>query len=63
MGGTSTDVSLYDGRPQYTTEGEVAGLPVRVPMLDIRSIGAGGGSISYFDKADALASWSAIRRG
>lgn len=54
MGGTSTDVSLYDGRPQYTTEGEVAGLPVRVPMLDIRSIGAGGGSISYFDKADAL---------
>ena len=54
MGGTSTDVSLYDGRPQYTTEGEVAGLPVRVPMLDIRRIGAGGGSISYFDKADAL---------
>ncbi len=54
MGGTSTDVSLHDGRPQYTTEGEVAGLPVRVPMLDIRSIGAGGGSISYFDKADAL---------
>ncbi len=54
MGGTSTDVSLYDGRPQYTTEGEVAGLPVRIPMLDICSIGAGGGSISYFDKADAL---------
>ena len=54
MGGTSTDVSLYDGGLPYTTEGEAGGLPLRVPMLDIRSIGAGGGSVAYFDTGDAL---------
>ena len=54
MGGTSTDVSLYDGEPAYTTEGAAGGLPVRVPMLDIESIGAGGGSIAYFDEGSAL---------
>ena len=54
MGGTSTDVALCDGGLRYTTEGEVAGLPVRVPMLDIQSIGAGGGSIAYFDEGSAL---------
>ncbi len=54
MGGTSTDVALYDGAPRYTTEGMAAGLPVRIPMLDIESIGAGGGSIAYFDKGSAL---------
>ncbi len=54
MGGTSTDVSLYDGTPPYTTEGSAAGLPVRVPMLDIESIGAGGGSVAYFDEGCAL---------
>ncbi len=54
MGGTSTDVALSDGGLRYTTEGEVAGLPVRVPMLDIQSIGAGGGSIAYFDEGSAL---------
>ena len=54
MGGTSTDVSLYDGAPRFTTEGEAAGLPVRVPMLDIESIGAGGGSVAYFDEGSAL---------
>ena len=54
MGGTSTDVALYDGEARYTTEGEVAGFPVRVPMLDIQSIGAGGGSIAYFDEGSAL---------
>ena len=54
MGGTSTDVSLFDGELGYTTEGEAAGLPVRVPMLDIESIGAGGGSVAYFDKGKAL---------
>ena len=54
MGGTSTDVSLFDGAPRYTTEGSAAGLPIRVPMLDIESIGAGGGSVAYFDEAAAL---------
>ena len=54
MGGTSTDVSLFDGELPYTTEGEAGGLPLRVPMLDIQSIGAGGGSVAYFDTGDAL---------
>ena len=54
MGGTSTDVSLYDGKPSYTTEAEPAGFPLRVPMLDIHTVGAGGGSIAFFDDAGAL---------
>ncbi|MCI0350004.1 MAG: hydantoinase/oxoprolinase family protein, partial [Acidobacteriales bacterium] len=54
MGGTSTDVSLVDGDARPATEGEVAGLPVRVPMLDIHTVGAGGGSIARFDAAGAL---------
>ncbi len=54
MGGTSTDVALCHGGLSYSTEGEVAGLPVRVPMLDIQSIGAGGGSIAHFDAGRAL---------
>ena len=54
MGGTSTDVSLHDRVPVFTTEGSAAGLPVSVPMLDIESIGAGGGSIAYFDEGSAL---------
>ena len=54
MGGTSTDVSLFDGELPYTTEGEAGGLPLRVPMLDIQSIGAGGGSVAYFDRGAAL---------
>ncbi len=54
MGGTSTDVALVDGTPRAGTEGEVAGLPVRVPMLDIHTVGAGGGSLARFDAAGAL---------
>jgi N-methylhydantoinase A len=54
MGGTSTDVVLVDGVPRAGTEGEVAGLPVRVPMLDIHTVGAGGGSLARFDAAGAL---------
>lgn len=54
MGGTSTDVVLVDGAPHPGTEGEVAGLPVRVPMLDIHTVGAGGGSLARFDAAGAL---------
>ncbi|WP_167631164.1 hydantoinase/oxoprolinase family protein [Mariprofundus ferrooxydans] len=51
MGGTSTDVALICGEPAMTTEGEVAGLPVSLPMLDIHTIGAGGGSLAWLDEA------------
>jgi len=54
MGGTSTDVALVDRTPVPSSEGEVAGLPVRVPMLDIHTVGAGGGSLARFDAAGAL---------
>ncbi|HSM86050.1 MAG TPA: hydantoinase/oxoprolinase family protein, partial [Candidatus Limnocylindrales bacterium] len=54
MGGTSTDVALVDGRPASTNEAEVAGLPVRVPVLDIHTVGAGGGSLARFDAGGAL---------
>jgi N-methylhydantoinase A len=54
MGGTSTDVALLDGEPAVTNEATVAGLPVAVPILDIHTVGAGGGSIARFDRAGAL---------
>src|SRR5204862_69188 len=55
VGGTSTDVSLIEaGRPAFTAERIVAGYPVRVPMVDIQVIGAGGGSIARLDDAGAL---------
>jgi len=54
MGGTSTDVALLDGAPQTTNEASVAGLPVAVPVLDIHTVGAGGGSVARFDRAGAL---------
>jgi len=54
MGGTSTDVSLVDREARAGGQGEVAGLPVGVPMLDIHTVGAGGGSIARFDAAGAL---------
>jgi N-methylhydantoinase A len=54
MGGTSTDVALVDGAPRTTSESAVAGLPVGVPMLDIHTVGAGGGSLAVFDAGGAL---------
>ncbi len=54
MGGTSTDVSLIDGKPQITTEAVVSGCPIRIPLLDIHTIGAGGGSIAQVDAGGAL---------
>jgi len=58
MGGTSTDVALMDGRSAEalatTSESVVSGMPVAVPMLDIHTVGAGGGSITRFDRAGAL---------
>lgn len=49
MGGTSTDVALLDGEVSLTNEGKVEGYPVAVPMVDMHTIGAGGGSIAYVD--------------
>jgi len=54
MGGTSTDVSLWDGKLRVTTESYIDGLPVRVPMLDIHTVGAGGGSIARVDEGGLL---------
>jgi N-methylhydantoinase A len=57
MGGTSTDVFLSDaalGGPQLTREAVVAGVPVSIPMLDIHTAGAGGGSIARFDAGGRL---------
>jgi N-methylhydantoinase A len=56
MGGTSTDVAVIDStvEPATSVEGEVAGHPVRVPMLDIHTAGAGGGSLAWIDRAGAL---------
>ncbi|MEX0899300.1 MAG: hydantoinase/oxoprolinase family protein [Gammaproteobacteria bacterium] len=54
MGGTSTDVALIDGAPRLTSEGRVAGFPVAIPMVDIHTIGAGGGSIAWCDAGGAL---------
>ena len=54
MGGTSTDVSLIDGEPQVTSESIIAGCPIRIPVLDIHTIGAGGGSIAAVDLGGAL---------
>ncbi len=54
MGGTSTDVSLWDGHLRLTTEASVDGFPVRVPMMDIHTVGAGGGSIARVDEGGLL---------
>ena len=54
MGGTSTDVSLCPGRIKETTSATVGGYPISVPMLDIHTVGAGGGSIARVDSGGAL---------
>ena len=54
MGGTSTDVSLYPGRPLRTRELDVGGQPAAIPVLDIHTVGAGGGSIARVDTGGAL---------
>lgn len=55
VGGTSFDTSLVvDGRPRLLYEGKVVGLPVQTPWVDVRSIGAGGGSIAYVDPGGLL---------
>jgi len=54
MGGTSTDISLCDGTLKFTTESEIDGIPIKIPMVDIFTIGAGGGSIAYVDTGGVL---------
>lgn len=55
MGGTSTDVSLLDGRLRQHTEWSIGDLPVKVPAIDIHTVGAGGGSLAACDAGGALA--------
>lgn len=54
MGGTSTDVSLLEGAPRTTSETTLAGLPIAIPVLDVHSVGAGGGSLARIDAGGAL---------
>ena len=54
MGGTSTDVALIDGDIQLTTGATLAGLPISVPMVNMHTIGAGGGSLAFVDNGGLL---------
>ncbi len=54
MGGTSTDVSLCDGKISVRTQSVIADCPVGIPMIDIQTVGAGGGSVAWRDSAGSL---------
>jgi N-methylhydantoinase A len=55
MGGTSTDICLiYEGGPRVARENEFGGHPVKVPQIDIHTIGSGGGSLAYVDRGGLL---------
>lgn len=54
MGGTSTDVALIDGAIQLSSQGSIGDYPVAVPMVNMHTIGAGGGSIAYQDQGGLL---------
>lgn len=55
MGGTSLDICLIANKmPRYTTESQIGGYPIKLPMIDIHTIGAGGGSIAWIDSGGAL---------
>ncbi len=54
MGGTSTDVSLVEGEMRVTSEASIGGLPIGVPVIDIHTVGAGGGSLGYVDAGGAI---------
>ncbi len=54
MGGTSTDVSLARGSPRTTSEFVIGGVPLRVPIIDVHTVGAGGGSIAWLDEGGGL---------
>jgi N-methylhydantoinase A len=54
MGGTSTDVALLAGKINVTSEAEIGGLPIRIPVIDIHTVGAGGSSLAQVDVGGAL---------
>ncbi|WP_281061980.1 hydantoinase/oxoprolinase family protein, partial [Mesorhizobium sp. M1C.F.Ca.ET.196.01.1.1] len=55
IGGTSTDISLIrNGRPEITRSASLETVPIRLPVIDINAIGAGGGSIAWIDDGGAL---------
>jgi N-methylhydantoinase A len=55
VGGTSSDIALVEGgEPVIRSQGSIAGFPVRVPMVDVNAIGAGGGSIAWLDGAGGM---------
>jgi N-methylhydantoinase A len=55
MGGTSTDIALLEkGQLRLTTVGEIGAFPIKVPMIEMHTIGAGGGSIAWMDTGGAL---------
>ncbi|MFB6265344.1 MAG: hydantoinase/oxoprolinase family protein [Bradymonadaceae bacterium] len=54
MGGTSADVGLCDGSVELASETEIDGLPIRVPVVDLHTVGAGGGSIARVDPGGGL---------
>ena len=54
MGGTSTDVAIFPGEMIYTREATIAGMPLRLPIIDVHTVGAGGGSIARVDAGGAL---------
>jgi N-methylhydantoinase A len=55
MGGTSSDICLIESnQPRLTTEADIEGYPIKLPMIDINTIGAGGGSIAWIDAGGAL---------
>ena len=55
VGGTSADISLVQaGKPLLSTECEIDGYPLRLPMVDVNTIGAGGGSIAWLDDANSF---------
>jgi N-methylhydantoinase A len=54
MGGTSTDVALCDQHVPTTNQGEIGGMPLPLPLIDIHTVGAGGGSLAQVDAGGAL---------
>ncbi len=54
MGGTSTDVCLIDNKLPLSVESEISGFPVKVPMINIHTVGTGGGSIAHLDAGGSL---------
>ncbi len=55
MGGTSSDICLIESaQPKLTTEADIEGYPIKLPMIDMNTIGAGGGSVAWIDAGGAL---------